>query len=285
MIQSEPITKAGDLVQIVSVTNKMYFFRLEPGGQFQIHRGVINHDDMIGIPWGSQVYTHIGSPHYLLQPSLADLLREIKRSTQILYPKDIGFILVTMNIGPGIRVVEAGSGSGALTTALAWAVGSEGKVISYEIREDVQNLAAKNLKRVGLDDIVVLKLRDIGEGFDETAVDALFLDVPNPHDYMAQVRAALKPGGYFGSILPTTNQVSELLTALHRYDFAFVDVCEILLRYYKPTPTRLRPTDRMVAHTGYLVFARPMLFSERPQTVEHPQEDGLADDPDTIIPS
>jgi tRNA (adenine57-N1/adenine58-N1)-methyltransferase len=281
MEQSHTTAAIGDLVMLVSSTKKMYFFRLTPGGQLQIHRGVIDHDDLIGKPWGSQVYTHIGSPHYLLQPALADLLREIKRNTQIIYPKDAGFILVSMNIGPGACVIEAGSGSGALTTALAWAVGPQGRVISYEVRAEMQSLAIKNLKRVGLDERVTFKLRDIAEGFDEHEVDALFLDVPNPHDYIAQVREALKPGGHFGSILPTTNQVSDLLTALHRYDFAFVDVCEIMLRYYKSTATRLRPTDRMVAHTGYLVFGRPMLASERPavELVEDAAS-GTAPDPD-----
>jgi len=279
MNPSSTYAKFGDLVQIVSSTNKMYFFRLTPGMQLQTHRGVIQHDDLVDISWGSQIYTHIGSPHYLLQPSLADLINEIKRNTQIIYPKEVGFILVTMNIGPGTQVVEAGSGSGALTTALAWAVGEEGRVSSYEMRADMQNLAEKNLKRVGLSDRVDFKLRDISEGFDERNVDALFLDVPTPHHYMEQVRATLKPGGYFGSIVPTTNQVSDLLMALHRYDFAFVDVCEILLRYYKAVPTRLRPTDRMVAHTGYLVFARPMLPAEPPNK----NDSGTSSEPETAF--
>jgi tRNA (adenine57-N1/adenine58-N1)-methyltransferase len=91
-------------------------------------------------------------------------------------------------------------------------------------------------------------------------VDALFLDLPNPYDYMAQVRRALKYGGYFGSILPTANQVERLLSALRQHDFAFVDVCEVILRYYKAEAERFRPVDRMVAHTGYLIFARPVLI-------------------------
>jgi tRNA (adenine57-N1/adenine58-N1)-methyltransferase len=120
----------------------------------------------------------------------------------------------------------------------------------------MQNLARKNLQRVGLDERVEFKGRDIIEGFDETDIDAFFLDVVNPHDYIAQVRAALKPGGFFCSLVPTTNQVSQLLYALRRNHFAFIEVCEIMLRFYKPEPTRLRPTDRMVAHTGFLIFAR-----------------------------
>jgi tRNA (adenine57-N1/adenine58-N1)-methyltransferase len=108
-------------------------------------------------------------------------------------------------------------------------------------------------------------LKDIQDGFDEQGVDALFLDLPNPYDYILQVRNCLKPGGFFGTILPTTNQVTKLITELKRNDFAFVDVLEIMLRYYKSDPERFRPTDRMVAHTGYLVFARPIIRSQDQQ--------------------
>jgi len=131
------------------------------------------------------------------------------------------------------------------------------------MRPEMQKLARKNLNRLDLADRVDFKLRDIVGGFDETNVDALFLDLPNAHDYFPPVRAALKLGGYFGCILPTTNQVSLLLTALHRHDFGFVDVCEIILRYYKSSSERLRPTDRMIAHTGYLIFARPILATQK----------------------
>lgn len=252
----------GDLVQLVSPSNKVFIFRLEPGGQMQTHRGILLHDDLIGLAWGSQIFSHMGSSFFMLQPSLSDLLRETRRNTQIMYPKDIGFILVTMGIGPGIHVLEAGTGSGAFTTALAWAVGPQGRVTTYEARPEMQNLARKNIERLGLSDRVTFKLRDIVEGFDERGVDALFLDLPHAYDYVEQARSALKPGGFFGSIMPTTNQVTRLLAALFQNNFAFVDVCEIMLRYYKPVAERLRPTDRMVAHTGYLIFARPMLPAE-----------------------
>jgi tRNA (adenine57-N1/adenine58-N1)-methyltransferase len=187
---------------------------------------------------------------------LADILIETRRNTQIMYPKDIGFILITMGIGPGKHVLEAGTGSGSLTTALAFATGQEGKVVSYDTKPEIQRLAQRNLERAGLSGRVSFKTRDIIDGFDEIDMDALFLDVPNPYDYLAQARAALKPGGFLGSILPTTNQVSLLLIALKREGYGFIDVCEVILRYYKPVPERLRPTDRMIAHTGYLIFAR-----------------------------
>lgn len=271
----------GDLVQLVGLRHKNFIFRLHTGAEFQSHRGVILHDAIIGKPWGSQVTSHNGSPFFILPPSLADVLANTKRRTQILYPKDVGFILVMMGIGPGQTVLEAGTGSGAMTSALAFAVGNEGRVISYELREDAQHLARKNIELLGLEDRVVFKLRDIGLGFDEKEVDALFLDLPNPWDYIAQVRAGLKPGGTFACILPTANQVTHLLSSLRENQFAFVEVCEIFLRWYKAHPLRFRPTDRMVAHTGFLIFARPVLVSDDLKSQELFEEAGLADEIDS----
>jgi tRNA (adenine57-N1/adenine58-N1)-methyltransferase len=259
-VNSAPETaQPGDLVQLVGQTHKHFIIRLIPGSQLQTHRGIINHDDLIGKPWGSEILSHLGKPFYLFQPSLSDLILNIRRTTQIIFPKDVGYILVKMGISPGQTVIEAGTGSGALTTALAFAVGPMGRVITYEIRSEMLELARHNLESLGLSDRTIFKLRDIRFGFDETDAPALFMDIPRPQDYLAQVRAALRPGGFFGCILPTTNQVTDLLPALHRENFAFIEVCEIFLRFYKPVPERLRPTDRMVAHTGYLVFARPII--------------------------
>lgn len=257
--------RAGDLAQLVGLTHKHFIFILQPGGDFQSHRGVIKHDDLIGKPWGSQVFSHTGAPFFLLQPSMADILNELPRNTQILYPKDIGYILIQMGISEGQTILEAGTGSGSMTIAMATAVGPNGRIISYEKTPDTQNLARKNLERIGLAPRVDFKLRDIQEGFDETDADAFFLDVQNPHDYIQQVRAALKPGGFFGTLVPTYNQVEKILYALKKYDFAFVEVCELMLRYYKTNPARLRPTDRMIAHTGYLIFGRKIEPSEDPR--------------------
>src|SRR5574339_956699 len=262
---SSAIARDGDLAQLVGLRHKHFIITLQAGARFESHRGILLHDDLIGKPWGTQVFSHNGSPFFLLQPSLADLITELPRTTQIMYPKDIGFILVTMGVGPGQRVMEAGTGSGSMTTALAHAVGPEGRVISYEVKPDVQNLARKNLIRFGLDSRVDFKLRDIQQGFDETDADAFFLDVPNPYDYTSQVRAALKPGGHLCSLLPTFNQVELLLQALRQTRFAFVEVCELLLRFYQSEPARIRPTDSMVAHTGFLIFARRIEPSEDPR--------------------
>jgi tRNA (adenine57-N1/adenine58-N1)-methyltransferase catalytic subunit len=265
-IEETSHTKAGDLIQLVGLSHKSFIFTLVEGGEFQSHRGVIQHNDLIGQPWGIQVFSHNGSPFFLLQPSLPDILKNTKRATQIMYPKEIGYILVQMGIGPGKRIIEAGTGSGSFTTALAYCIGDRGKIYSYEVKEDTQKIAKRSLEKLGLTDRIEFKLRDIREGFDETYVDALFLDVSNPYDYLKQVKAALKPGGFFGSILPTTNQVSSLLVALRQNDFAFIDVCDISQRYYKAEPSRFRPTDRMISHTGYLVFARSV-------TIDHSKAD------------
>ena len=178
---------------------------------------------------------------------------------EIIYPKDIGYILVKMSIRPGSHVVEAGTGSGALAAALAAAVAPTGHVASYDVRADILTLARRNLERLGVADLVTLRERDIAEGFDERGADALFLDVPAPWHYLPQAHQALRGSGFFGAILPTSNQVVELLKALERLPFGFIEVEEILLRGYKVVPARFRPDDRMVGHTGYLIFARALV--------------------------
>lgn len=271
----------GDLVLLVGQRHKHFIITLKAGMDFHTHRGILKHDDLIGLPWGTQVFSHKDAPFYIFSPSLADVLRDMPRNTQILYPKDIGFILVTIGIGPGSRVIEAGTGSGAMTAALAHSVGTRGQIFTYDNREKMSKLAQKNLRRLGMDDRVDFKIRDIEEGFTETDVDALFLDVRNPNDYLAQVRAALKPGGYFASLVPTFNQVEQLLLALNRSEFAFIEVCEIMLRYYKPQSSRLRPTDRMIAHTGFLIFARRV---EMTAISQEKVEEKREDDAKTTLP-
>lgn len=254
--RQESNTKDGDLVELFALKHTRFIFKLKKGEVLQTHRGMFHHDDLIDKPWGACVQSHLGKPFLLLQPSLSEVLLEMPRSTQVIYPKEVGFILVNMGIGPGKHVVEAGTGSGGLTVALAFMVGTEGHVTSYESRPEIQKVARGNLEKLGLCDRVTLKLRDIGEGFEEKNVDALFLDVSNPYDYIPQVRECLKPGGFFGSILPTANQVTRLLPVLRENHFGFIEVCELMLRYYKTESERFRPVDRMVAHTGFLLFAR-----------------------------
>ena len=250
--------KAQDLVLLLGKDGKRFMVRLSPGEELHTHRGFFKHDDILGQPLGAQLASHLGYPFYLLRPSLHDLIMNIKRESQIIYPKESGYALLKMNIMPGSRVIEAGTGSGAMTIALARGVMPSGKVYSYDRRQDMIDLATRNLSNVGMLDFVDLRCRGVAEGFDEKDVDALFMDLREPHLYIGRVKESLAPGSFFGALVPTTNQVSALLEELERRGFVDLEVSEILLRHYKTVPARLRPEDRMVAHTGYLVFARPV---------------------------
>jgi len=247
----------GAFVQLIGADDRRFFIRLMAGQSFHTHRGYIKHDQIVGTPYGGVVYTHNGHPYIVLQPSLFDQIMRVKRNTAIVYPKEIGLILLKLNAVNGARIVEAGTGSGALSLALATSIAPHGHLYTYEERVEMQNLARKNLENAGVIGNVTMKLRDIVEGFDETDADALFLDVREPQDFIGQARAALKGGGFFGAILPTTNQVSNLLSAMQTHGgWMHIEVQEVLTRSYKTVPERLRPDDRMIGHTGFLLFAR-----------------------------
>lgn len=248
--------REGTLVLLLSEKGKRFIVRLSPGKRFETQFGYIKHEDIMGKPFGSEVQSHLGHRFLLLEPSTFDLIQSIPRITQIIYPKDAGYIVLKLNLMPGKRVVEAGTGSGALTLVMARAVMPSGKVYSYEVRPEMLRFAQRTLEMAGVLDYVELKERDIAQGFDERDVDALFLDLRTPWEYLAQAREALKPGGFFGALVPTANQVISLLEGLENRGFADVEVEELLLRSYRAVHERLRPDDRMVAHTGYLIFAR-----------------------------
>jgi tRNA (adenine57-N1/adenine58-N1)-methyltransferase len=250
------LAQANDTVLLISEDGKKFYIKLVPGHRQHTHQGIIDHDQLIGQPLGRKLTSTTGHSFIIVEPSLAELMKEVKRKTQIIYPKEAGRIIFKLNIYPGRRVIEAGSGSGALTMALARFVAPTGRIYSYELRREMLVNAQANVDKVGLADFVEFKQRDIYDGFDETQVDAVFLDVREPWDYLAQTKAALKGSGFFGAIVPTTNQINELLKALKAFDFGGMEVEENFLRTYKPVPSRLRPHDIMVGHTGYLVFAR-----------------------------
>jgi tRNA (adenine57-N1/adenine58-N1)-methyltransferase catalytic subunit len=247
---------SGQLVMLVSPEGKRYFRVFNPQDKMNTHDGAIDFSSIGPLTYGANVTTHIGRVYRVLKPTLYDLIKSIRRRTQIIYPKDIGYILVKLGVGPGTRIVEAGSGSGSLTTALAWCVGDEGMVYTFERRPEFSRLCRENLQTVGLAHRVTFADRDIQEGFGVADCDCLFLDVRTPWEYLDQIRAAVLPGCPVGFLLPTTNQISDLLTAMGSGGFADIEVLEILLRRYKPVADRLRPDDRMVAHTGFLLFAR-----------------------------
>ncbi len=250
------IAQAGDLILLLMADLKRYVFKLTPTGRLHTHRGVYEHREIIGTPYGGAVTSQLDAEALVLEPGLGDMIRHLKRGTQIIYPKDAAYLVHRLNLRAGATVLEAGTGSGGLTAALAWAVAPQGRVYTYEVREDNYRMARNNLERVALLPYVEMHLRGIEDGFLQHDADALFLDVREPWLYMSQVRAGLRSGGFFASLVPTANQVSELLVALEGAGFADIGVEELLLRRYKPVPERLRPEDEMVAHTGYLVFAR-----------------------------
>ena len=231
------------------------------GKQLQAHEGEICNDALIGEAYGRRVWIHLGKSFLVLEPSVHDLvLLNIKRKGQIIYPKDAGYLLLKMNIHSGCRVIEAGTGSGGLTLVLARAVAPEGRVFSYEAREEMQENAARNLRKLeicknGLSSRrVILPLvltRRMWMPYFWTCVI--------PGLYLEQCCAALVNGGFFGALVPTTNQVSDLITALQLGDFGDIRAEELLLRQYKPVPQRLRPMDTMIGHTGFLVFARKIM--------------------------
>lgn len=246
----------GDIVLLISDDRKRFLVTLQCGGEWHTHRGLLQHDDLIGQPLGRTVHTQLGKPFLVLEPSTDELVREIRRVTQIVYPEDAAQICMRLNLYAGRRVIEAGTGSGGLTLALARTIMPTGHVYSYDERPKMISLAGRNLQRAALLDYVSLKERDIANGFDERDMDACFLDLREPWHYLNRVREALKLGGFFGSILPTANQVSQLVSSLAQEGFVEISIQELLVRSYKPIPERLRPFDRMIAHTGYLVFAR-----------------------------
>ncbi|WP_457621513.1 tRNA (adenine-N1)-methyltransferase [Persephonella sp.] len=248
--------KEGDTVQLKDRKNS-FFVRLKKGEVFGTHKGNIYHDHIIGKQYGETVKTHKGNEFIILKPTLYELIMfGIKRQTQIIYPKDSAYITLKLGITDGMKVLESGIGSGALSIVMANAVKPSGKIYAYEKEEKHLKVAKENLELAGLDRYVSLFHHDLSEKLPEDYFDAAFIDVREPWLYLANVNSSLKRGSPVGFLLPTTNQVSRILESLSSHGFIQMEVKEILLRNYKPVPDRLRPEDRMVAHTGYLIFAR-----------------------------
>lgn len=248
--------KEGDLVLLVSPERRHYLVRLKAGDMWSSHKGNVYHDDIIGRPLGRTVYTKSGAGYLALEPSTHDLIHEIPRSSQIIYSKDAAQIALKLSLYPGRTIVEAGTGSAGLTLVLARAVMPTGRVYSYETRPDSYDMAKENLDSLGLLPYVTLYNEDIAGGFHETDVDAVFLDLREPDMFLDQAWAALKGSGFFGALVPTINQAGALIAALQARPFGDVTMEEILVRPWKLVPGRMRPEDRMIAHSAFLVFAR-----------------------------
>lgn len=237
-------------------SKRTYLVKMEKGRDFHTHKGYIHFDEVIGKKYGQRVSSSLGYEFILFKPNLYDYMRKMRHATQIIYPKDIALIMLYSNIGSGHRIVEAGTGSGVLTSALAHFVKPCGKIYSYEVRKEFLETAKKNLKRAGVIEYVELKNKDIILGIDENEVDSVMLDLATPWLVVPVAHEALKSGGKFVTFSPTIEQVVKTVNALERKNFIDIETVENILRRIKVKAGKTRPETLMIGHTGYLTHAR-----------------------------
>ncbi len=248
---------AGDRVLLVDAKRRRHLVTLAVAGEFHTHAGVLPHDTIIGQPEGVTVRTTLGSRLVAVRPTLSDYVLEMPRGAQVIYPKDLGPILMLADVFPGARILESGVGSGALTLALLRAVGSTGHVTGYEIRDDFARRAQANVEGfLGPDQPLAVEVRDVYEGIELDDLDRVMLDLPEPWRVVKHAEAALHPGGILLAYLPTIGQVARLREELAGSAFGMVESLEVLQRTWHVDGQSVRPDHRMVAHTGFLTHAR-----------------------------
>jgi tRNA (adenine57-N1/adenine58-N1)-methyltransferase len=250
--------REGEAVILIDRKEREYLKRLDPNKKISIRGGAISATEIVGLDEGGIVRSSINEPFLVLRPTLAQLVPNLPRQAQVIYPKDIALILVWADIFPGARVVEAGVGAGALTLAMLRAVGPGGQVISYEIREDFARAAEDNIARYyGPAPHWRLKLADVTTDLAETDVDRMMLDLPEPWHLTERSWQALRPGGILMSYLPTIVQVKSLVDSLREHGgFTPIETMESLMRFWHIKGMSVRPEHRMVAHTGFVTVAR-----------------------------
>lgn len=250
----------GDPVLLYDRRRRRYLITLRRGGSSDLRGGRVVHDDLLDHEEGGTIRSTRGERFLVLRPTLGEFVLEMPRGAQVVYPKDLGAIVLAADIFPGARVLEAGTGSGALTMALVRAAGPQGRVTSYEVREDFARVAGRNIARyLGETPSLVLRRRDLGEGIlpDDTPVDRMLLDLPEPWRVVPAAERALVMGGIFLAYLPTVPQVMQVVDALTGAGtFALIETAEVLLRPWNVDGRSVRPAHRMVAHTGFFVTAR-----------------------------
>lgn len=255
---------AGESILLVDRKQRSYLRRLERGRTLSVRGGTIACDDLIGRAEGRVVRSSRNEPFLVLRPTLAQLIPQLPRRAQVIYPKDIGLILVWADIYPGARVVEAGVGPGALTLALLRAVGPEGELISYEVRDDFAAMARANVERFhGAAENWRLKIADAALELDESDIDRVLLDLPEPWSLTERAWRSLRPGGLLLSFVPTVLQVKNTVDSLRAHGgFACIETLEALLRPWHVQGISVRPEHRMVAHTGFVTLARKIQREE-----------------------
>jgi tRNA (adenine57-N1/adenine58-N1)-methyltransferase catalytic subunit len=247
----------GERIMLVDARERRYLLVLQQGGSWHSHGGAVWHDQLIGQLEGTEVRSATGMLFQAFRPRMADFVLKMPRGAQVVYPKDSGAILVHADIYPGARVVEAGTGSGALTIAICRAAGPDGYVVSYEIRPEFLSTATRNIESFfgKLPDALELREGDVRRLRGET-YDRAILDLPEPWTALRAVGGALEPGGILATYLPTTGQVQQLVLALSEGGFAHVETFEVLHRSWHVTERSVRPDHRMIAHTGFITVAR-----------------------------
>jgi tRNA (adenine57-N1/adenine58-N1)-methyltransferase len=246
----------GDRVMMIDSKDRRYLITLAPGGEFHTHAGPVMHDDLLGRSEGIAVRSTRGGTYLAVRPTLAEVILKMPRGAQVIYPKDLGPILMLADIFPGARTLEAGVGSGALSMTLLRA-GAD--VVGYELREDFANRARANV--VGFCGPGVLaryrvEIRDVYDGIDEHGLDRMVLDLPEPWRVVKHAETALHPGGILLSYLPSIGQVAQLRDAIDHSSFGMAETVEVLQRSWHVDGPSVRPDHRMVAHTGFLTAAR-----------------------------
>ena len=257
----------GEQVLLIDQRGKRHLIFLRKSETFHSDRGWITHDSVIGQPEGSWVRSSMGLRYLALRATLAEFVLEMPRGAQVIYPKDLAMILFWADVYPGCRVLEAGTGSGALTLALLRAVGPEGRVITFEQREEFARRALANIHmRAGEVTNLTVRLRPVEEGLgEEEPVDRVVLDLPEPWKLTEAIARVLRPGGIFVSYVPTIIQSHQIAEALNRErTWALVETFETLVRPWNIDGTSVRPFHRMVAHTGFLTVARRVVPEEGP---------------------
>jgi tRNA (adenine57-N1/adenine58-N1)-methyltransferase len=246
----------GDRVLLFDSKGRKYLLTLTAGGEFHTHAGPIAHDQLIGHSEGTVVRSRRGARYTGVRPTLAEVVLKMPRGAQVIYPKDLGPILMLADVFPGARILEAGVGSGALSMTLLRA---GAHVVGYELREDFANRARANV--VGFLGEAVLdryriESRDAYDGLDETGLDRVVLDLPEPWRLVKEAETALRPGGILVCYLPTITQVAQLREAIDQSAFGMAETLEVLQRSWHVEGQSVRPDHRMVAHTGFLTAAR-----------------------------
>jgi tRNA (adenine57-N1/adenine58-N1)-methyltransferase len=260
-VTSDPLIQENDSVLLYLSPRKNWIVRARASQEFHTHLGRVQLGNLVGLAYGAQVHSTTGEVLWALRPSLYDLIRKSERRTQVLYPKDLGFVAARTGLGPGQIVVEVGTGSGVLTAFAANLVRPTGHVYTFEARPEFAEVARRNLERVGLGEYVTLGVRDAIGGIGVTGADVALLDVGAPWELVPSLGAALKGSGMLAAICPTMNQIERLVESLGAGGFVDVESVELLLRSMEARTGMTRPSTRMHAHTAYLVFARKVLAS------------------------